>query len=305
MSLPTASHAGFRFRLSRPELALIGITMLWGATFLVVHLAMRQEGALFFVGLRFLSAGVLLAILFRREMIQVTPQEVGAGAAIGLAICLGYGAQTFGLKTISSSQSAFITAAYVPLVPLLQWVVLKRPPALMSWVAVGFAFVGLLLLAGPGAHGIGFGVGEVVTLLGTLAMAAEILLIGTFAGRVNSRRVTVVQLVAAGMFALIAMPFAGEVVPDASASWFAAALGLGVMSAIIQLTMNWAQAFVSPTRATLIYAGEPVWAGIVGRLAGERLAPLALLGGGLILVGTLIGELRPQRRSKAHNAPAK
>jgi hypothetical protein len=35
---------------------------------------------------------------------------------------------------------------------------------------------------------------------------------------------------------------------------------------------------LSPTRATLIYTGEPVWAGIFGRLAGERLPLLALLG---------------------------
>jgi drug/metabolite transporter (DMT)-like permease len=43
------------------------------------------------------------------------------------------------------------------------------------------------------------------------------------------------------------------------------ALGLGIFSAIIQVTMNWAQRSVSPTRATVIYTGEPVWAGIFGR----------------------------------------
>ncbi|WP_029004265.1 DMT family transporter [Azorhizobium doebereinerae] len=309
MPVASASRPALRPRLTRPELALVAVTMLWGASFLLVHVAMREEGALAFVGLRFVAAGAMLALLFRREMARLTPQELAAGAAIGLAICLGYGAQTYGLKTISSSQSAFITAAYVPLVPLLQWAVLKRPPGLMSWVAVGLAFTGLLLLAGPdapglAAGGLGFGAGEVVTLFGTLAMAAEILLIGAFAGRVNGRRVTVVQLLAAGMFALIAMPFAGEGMPDASPSWFAAALGLGLMSAVIQLTMNWAQAFVSPTRATLIYAGEPVWAGIVGRLAGERLPPLALLGAALILAGTLVGELRPVRRTRAARPPA-
>ena len=57
------------------------------------------------------------------------------------------------------------------------------------------------------------------------------------------------------------------------------ALGLGIFSAIIQVTMNWAQRSVSPTRATVIYTGEPVWAGIFGRLAGERLPLLALFGG--------------------------
>jgi formate hydrogenlyase subunit 4 len=41
--------------------------------------------------------------------------------------------------------------------------------------------------------------------------------------------------------------------------------------------MNWAQRSVSPTRATVIYTGEPVWAGIFGRIAGERLPLLALV----------------------------
>jgi drug/metabolite transporter (DMT)-like permease len=48
---------------------------------------------------------------------------------IGVSIMLGYGLQTMGLQTISSSQSAFITALYVPFVPLLQWLVLGRRPA--------------------------------------------------------------------------------------------------------------------------------------------------------------------------------
>jgi drug/metabolite transporter (DMT)-like permease len=46
------------------------------------------------------------------------------------------------------------------------------------------------------------------------------------------------------------------------------AVGLGLASAVIQVAMNWAQKSVSPTRATLIYAGEPVWAGVIGRASG-------------------------------------
>jgi hypothetical protein len=63
----------------------------------------------------------------------------------------------------------------------------------------------------------------------------------------------------------------GESPPPYSDYLLYSAIGLGLASALIQLTMNWAQRSVSPTRATVIYAGEPVWAGIVGRLAGERL----------------------------------
>ena len=71
------------------------------------------------------------------------------------------------------------------------------------------------------------------------------------------------------------------------------------MSAVIQVAMNWAQKSVSPTRATVIYAGEPVWAGIVGRLAGERLPGIALLGGALIVLGVIVSEMR-RRPSTVH-----
>ena len=281
--------------LSRHELALIAITMVWGATFLIVQWAMIYSGALFFVGIRFLVAGACTTLVFRKAMAGLTLREVLAGSAIGAAIFLGYALQSHGLKTITSSQSAFITALYVPLVPLLQWLILRRPPQLMSWIGIVFAFVGLVLLAGPQAGSIRLSAGEIVTLLSALAIAAEIILIGRFALQVDSRRITAVQLLAGGVMSLLAMPLAGEAVPEFHYVWLLCAVGLGIASALIQLTMNWAQKVVSPTRATLIYAGEPVWGGIFGRLAGDRLAPLALLGGALIVAGVIIGEWRPRR----------
>ncbi|MDR6708827.1 MULTISPECIES: DMT family transporter [unclassified Novosphingobium] len=285
--------------ISREEMVLIGITMLWGTTFLIVHTAMQYSGALFFVGLRFMVAGAGGWLLFRRTMRDLNRRELGAGALIGFAIFLGYGLQTYGLRTITSSQSAFITALYVPMVPLLQLVVLRRMPHIMSWIGIALAFAGLILLAGPKAGHIGLSPGEMATLLSAVAIAAEIILISRFAHGVDSRRVTVVQLLAAGLFSLAAMPLAGETLPAFSPVWLVAGVGLGLASTLIQLAMNWAQKTVSPTRATVIYAGEPVWGGIVGRIAGDRLPALAMLGGVLILVGVLVSELR----GSAQDAP--
>lgn len=280
------------FALSRQEIALVLVTMLWGSTFLIIHIAMQHSGPLFFVGLRFTIAGLMALLLFRKHMAGITRLEVGAGIAIGCALFLGYFLQTEGLRTITSSQSAFITALYVPIVPLLQWAVLKRPPGLMSWIGVALAFSGLILLAGPEAGSLRFSPGEVATLAGAVAIAAEIILIGLFAKRVDSRRVTFVQLLTAGLVSFALMPVMGESIPAFSWLWAGAAIGLGLASAIIQLTMNWAQKSVSPTRATVIYAGEPVWGGIVGRLAGDRLPALALAGAALIVAGVLASEIK-------------
>jgi drug/metabolite transporter (DMT)-like permease len=215
---------------------------------------------------------------------------------IGVTIMLGYGLQTMGLQTISSSQSAFITALYVPFVPLLQWLVLGRRPGLMASLGICLAFVGLMLLAGPQGGSLHFSEGEIVTLVSAVAIAAEIILISRYAGTVDVRRVTVVQLATASALSFMMVVPTQESLPGFSWLLLLSALGLGAMSAVIQVAMNWAQKSVSPTRATLIYAGEPVWAGIVGRLAGERLPGVALIGGGLIVIAVVVSELRLKRR---------
>ncbi len=219
--------------------------------------------------------------------------------AIGVAIAMGYSLQTWGLQTIPSSKSAFITAMYVPLVPLLQWLCLGRLPGLMSCIGIVLAFIGLILLAGPENNLLALGPGEIITLIGAIAIAAEIILISAWAGKVDVKRVTVVQLATASLVAFATMVPAGESVPPMSTGLVVVALGLGIFSAIIQVTMNWAQRSVSPTRATVIYTGEPVWAGIFGRIAGERLPLLALVGAAFIVAGVLVSELKLKRKKNA------
>jgi drug/metabolite transporter (DMT)-like permease len=287
--------------LSKQELALVLITAVWGSTFLIVHIAVQYSGPWFFVGMRFLAAGIISAVVFARILPGLRWKEIGAGSAIGVMIFLGYGLQTVGLQTINSSTSAFITALYVPLVPVMQWIVFRKPPRLLTWIGVALAFVGLILVADPTSVGFTFGTGEIATLVSTLPIAAEIILISVFAGKVNLGRVTVVQLLVAGLLGIATMPIVGEQPPAFSWVWLSAALALGAASCIIQLTMNWAQRSVSPTRATIIYAGEPVWAGIVGRIAGERLPAIAILGAAFIVAGAIVSELNPRKRGELPN----
>ncbi|CAH0235715.1 DMT family transporter [Microbacterium foliorum] len=288
-----------RFRwmgLHRQEVALIAVTAVWGSTFLLVHWAMQHSGPWFFVGIRFLVAGVISIVIFRGALRGIRWRDIGAGAAIGVMIHLGYGLQTVGLQTIDSSTSAFITAMYIPLVPLAQWAVFRKRPPAMAFVGAGLAFLGLLLIAGPDAFALTLGSGEILTMISTLPIAAEIILISVFAGRIDLGRITIIQLLTAGVLGILTMPVVGEGLPEFSWIWVGCAVGLGAASCIIQLTMNWAQKSVSPTRATIIYAGEPVWAAAIGRIAGERLPAAALIGGALVVLGILASELRLVRR---------
>lgn len=293
------SVSRFTFSIKPQEAILILITMFWGGTFLAVQYAVTMSDPFFFVGLRFATAAIAVALISLKTLRGLTLRELKAGVAIGVAIAMGYSLQTWGLQSISSSKSAFITAMYVPLVPLLQWLCLGRMPGLMSCIGIVLAFIGLILLAGPENNLLALGPGEIITLVGAVAIAAEIILISAWAGKVDVKRVTVVQLTTASLVAFATMVPAGESVPPMSTGLIVVALG--IFSAIIQVTMNWAQRSVSPTRATVIYTGEPVWAGIFGRLAGERLPLLALVGAAFIVLGVLVSELKLRRRRNAVN----
>lgn len=284
--------------LNRNEWALVGITIIWGLTFLLVRNAVTVSGPLFFVGLRFGIAALILVIISFKIIPQTTREELIAGGLIGFTLFLGYALQTYGLQFISASKSGFITAFYVPTVPVVQWLLMKKRPPLMAWLGIGFAFTGLVFLSGPDGVSGGFGKGEIATIIAALVMGFEIVLIGLFAGKINVRRVCIVQVLITSLCSFLTMPVTGETLPNFSWLLAFSALALGAISALVQFVMNWAQKTVSPTRATVIYSGEPVWAGIFGRIAGERLPAIALLGGLLIVVGVLVSGLRNTNKNE-------
>ncbi|NVZ71133.1 DMT family transporter [Pseudomonas costantinii] len=289
----TSPNSSTRFKhFSKAECILVMITMIWGGTFLLVQNAMTVSGPMFFVGLRFAAAAIVVGFFTLRTLRELTLLELKAGVFIGVSIMFGYGLQTIGLQSIPSSQSAFITALYVPFVPLLQWLVLGRRPGLMPTIGIMLAFTGLMLLTGPAGASLNFSAGEIATLICAIAVAAEIILISAFAGQVDVRRVTVVQLATASALSFMMVVPMGEALPGFSWLLLFSAVGLGLTSAVIQVAMNWAQQSVSPTRATLIYAGEPVWAGVIGRIAGERFPPIAMVGAALIVVAVIVSEMK-------------
>lgn len=81
----------------------------------------------------------------------------------------------------------------------------RRLPGMMSCIGIVLAFIGLILLAGPENNLLALGPGEIIVLVGAIAIAAEIILISAWAGKVDVKRVTVVQLATASLVAFATM----------------------------------------------------------------------------------------------------
>ena len=173
------------FSLSRREAALVLVTALWGGTFLAVQVALQWASPFALVGVRFgLAATLLGAVLWwRGELRGLNRFELRAGLMLGVWVYLGFGLQTAGLLHIDSSQSAFLTALYVPLVPLVLWLWKRQLPTAWAWLAIGMAVAGTYALTGAHTNLASMNIGDWLTVACALAFAMEIVLLGHYSQR--------------------------------------------------------------------------------------------------------------------------
>ena len=138
----------------------------------------------------------------------------------------------------------------------------------------------------------GSAVGDLLVLGCALAFGFQIPLTGRYAPHYDPLALTLVQMVVAFVgFTVIAVA-AGQVeVPHGRTVW-AALLVTGIFaSALAYLIQTWAQRSISAARTAVVYAMEPVFAGLFGYLlAGDRLGALGWGGCALILAGIVIAE---------------
>lgn len=275
-----------------PELVLLGVTIVWGGTFLVTQRALADAGPFLIVGMRFGIGALILALLFRRRLPGMTRDEWIGGAVVGGVTFISFASQTAGLQYIPSSTSAFITALYVPIVPILQLVLLRHTPRLAAWLGIAICFAGLMVLSWDG-EGIALGLGEGLTLISAVSAAFQIVLISRWVEQADPMRLATVQMAVVSLLSFVAAALTAEPLQPPTWSLVLAVLALGSLGSAFAIgAMNWAQKRISATRATILYTMEPVWAGIFGALAGEVITGSTLVGSMMILTGVLIGEIR-------------
>ncbi|MCC7498004.1 MAG: DMT family transporter [Bryobacterales bacterium] len=282
----------------RAELSLALVTLVWGATFVVVKAALAEVSALLFLALRFsLAAAVLLALFRGRALFGP-----GAGAAwragipAGLCLFSGYAFQTFGLYFNSPSKSAFLTGMSTVLVPLLGALIYRRNPGISEAAGVAVAAVGMGLLTLERMEP-RMGPGDMLTLGCAVMFALHILVIGHYARRVSFEALSLIQVATAAVCGSMTFfwwePYFIRWTPAA----ILAIVITGVLGTALAFSIqSYAQRHTTATRTGLIFALEPVFAWVTSFLiTGETLGIRQTSGAALILAGIAVVELKPFR----------
>jgi drug/metabolite transporter (DMT)-like permease len=265
--------------------ALVGVTAVWGLTFVQVKDAVAIYPLFPFLAIRFGIASLALAPFATRRVRRIGRRGVGAAGIAGALLAGGYTLQTLGLQHTTVSSAGFVTGMYVVLTPLIAFAFFHARIGRLVWVGVAFATFGLVLLAG--VHGGGLR-GDLLVLAGAAVYSLQIVLMERYAPRYDVLGFTFVEMLAAfGLLTVVALPTFE--VPHGRTVW-GALLVTGVFaSALAFLVQTWAQRRTSATQTALVFTLEPVWAALFGYwLEGDRLGAAGWVGAAAIMAGIVV-----------------
>jgi drug/metabolite transporter (DMT)-like permease len=203
--------------------------------------------------------------------------------------------QTYGLRLTSAPKSAFLTGMTSIVAPILAAAVYRIRPGASEVAGVVVSVAGLALMTLEGPIG-SLQTGDLLTLAGAMAFAANIVTLGHFSESMPFAVLAVSQVAAPSLcaFALIGIEPArvewtpAVVVAIVVTGLFCTALAFGIQA--------WAMQHTTATRTAVIYMFEPVVAWATSFfLAGVGLSARASGGAALILLGILLVELKPLR----------
>jgi drug/metabolite transporter (DMT)-like permease len=285
--------ANWRSSPTVASVALVGITAVWGYTFLVVQDATARMPVMDFLAWRFVVASVVMIALRPTCLRGVTRLELLRGVGLGAILGLGYITQTYGLRYTSAAISGFITGMFVVLTPVMSWVLLRRKTNRNTWLVVALATVGLALLS---LNGWSVGIGELLTLGCAVFFAIHIVGLGEWSSQYEPYAFALLQIGAVGVISLIAATPGGIAVPPDRGVWGVIVITGVLATAVAFFVQTWAQSLVSATRAAVVMTMEPVFAGLFAVVIGGNQLTLRTLGGAAcVLAAMLIINLKSGR----------
>lgn len=298
-------------RQLKGSLYLVACSFVWGMAFVAQGSAMEHVQPATFVMARFIITCLVLsaaAPLFGRLNSRAARRDLpmkrhlAVGGVIGLVLGLASYLQQLGLVHTSPTNSGFVTALYIVLVPILG-IFLGRRVRRLVWFGVALSVTGLYLLC----VGDSFSVnpGDLITLACAFVFAIHITLVDRLAGNLNAIKLSAIQFgVGAAFAAVIAFLFETPTwsgLMGCLPSLLYAALGSGAIGYTLQLM---GQKYTEPALASLIMCLESVFAALgewmatrMGFFNGQPLTGRRLLGCALMLIASVVAQL-PERRGE-------
>ncbi|MFE5136487.1 DMT family transporter [Streptomyces fagopyri] len=278
------------------DLPLLLVAAVWGASYLAAKDVTTARTVIAVLVLRFAVALPVLVVAGRRSLRALSAAQWRGGATLGLILSGIFLLETYGVVHTSATNAGLVISLTMIFTPLAEAAVTRVRPARPFLAAAGISVLGVVLLTQSG----GFtrpSPGDLLMLLAAVARTVHVLVMsrGKAVRGAGALPLTTVQLgTAVVVFALLstgADTTPWGVAADFGAREWAGLLFLAVFCTLFAFFVQmWAVRRTSPSRVGLLLGTEPLWAAAAGiALGGERLGAVGLLGGALVVAGTVWG----------------
>ena len=293
----------------RHWLGLLGLGMIWGASFLAAKIALQSFEPLTIAAGRIGIAAVVLSCFAYLRGLSIPRLDDQTGRRVwGYIAFFGVFANAipFSLlnwgQTYIASSFAGISMAMVPLLvlPLAHMMVQSERMSMLKVIGVLLGFLGVLILLNPREMFIGSGASlESLARLACFGAAVCYAL-----STVNTKRcppVSTIMFSALGLIfgfiCIVPIALLAEGIPDIpSLSAMLGLLYLGLLpTALATLLLVWIINAVGPTFLTSVSYQIPLWAVFFGSVVLNEILPASFfIAFILILGGLLLSQLRPR-----------
>lgn len=300
------------------NLLLILTAMIWGMAFAFQRKGMESIEPLTFTAVRMGLAAVVIgaAVLIEknREKRNITKSDPEAerirskntilgGICCGLFLAAASIFQQIGMVSTSAGKSGFITAMYILLVPIINFMLFRKKNSPLVWIAVLISVVGMYLLCMT--EGFRLAHSDLLLFLCAVMFSGQILCCDHFVQLGDPLQISAIQILTTTVISAIAAFLMETPSWEQVKSAAIPILYCGIMSGGVGYTLQMvAQKFTDPTVASLLMSLESVFAVLGGAiLLHERMTPRELLGCTVMFAAIILVQLPSGSRSENQKEP--
>lgn len=281
------------------DAALLGVALVWGASYPVAKGALAVAPVFVLVVLRFALSGLLTAAVARSELALAPYADLARGAVLGAILFLIFAAETFGVARTTATNAAFLISLCTVLTPIMDDGLSGRLPPPAVLVGAALCCSGAAVLGG-GLSGFNGGDGLILcaaVLRACMVIATKRLMAGRPLSSVALTAVQSATVTLLSALALLATPGGTAFRSETGPAFWMAVLFLSLFCTVGALfVQNAAVRRTTPTRVSFLLGTEPVFGLLFARaLIGEPFSGRNMVGGALIVVGTVMGLRRISR----------
>lgn len=305
MRTNTLTHSHRLAQLPLPELALLLTAFFWGTSYGVAKDALLYTGVLAFMVIRFgLTSIILLPFYWRQAAQGHTKHWLSALPTGGILLCI-FLAEIYGIFHTTASNAAFLISLCVLMTPFVETVVTRKWPdkntlafALLSVFGVVLLTQDVSFFTAEEQGGIQLNRGDYFILLAAFLRACMVVATNTLlkGKQLSALSITSIQSNVVALGGLIILLSSNiqlsTIIPTDWNFWWLMLYLVLCCTIFAFFAQNYGLKHTSPSRVALLMGSEPTFGALFAFVwLGESLSVIQMIGGGCILLATLMASL--------------